>query len=181
MSFLFGVFLASPGTVSAGSYRAFTPKISVGRECITISPQRLRHHTARPLERRGLTRWPSATTAVQDQARLHSCTLTWHPSIALAACIKPGMTGSVLTAALLLASQVQLVQQDGIGADLEKPILVYLPGTDGTGNALRPQLASLLGAGFDVRSSPRQAYQLRTSVLLQGLLQGHSLTYATAA
>lgn len=114
MSFLFGVFLASPGTVSAGSYRAFTPKISVGRECITISPQRLRHHTARPLERRGLTRWPSATTAVQDQ--------------------------------------VQLVQQDGIGADLEKPILVYLPGTDGTGNALRPQLASLLGAGFDVRT-----------------------------
>lgn len=31
------------------------------------------------------------------------------------------------------------------------PLLVYLPGTDGTGNAIAPQLPGLVEAGFDVR------------------------------
>eukprot|EP00882_Tetradesmus_deserticola_P016877 GHRQ01018054.1.p1 GENE.GHRQ01018054.1~~GHRQ01018054.1.p1 ORF type:complete len:210 (+),score=17.74 GHRQ01018054.1:431-1060(+) len=33
----------------------------------------------------------------------------------------------------------------------ERPLLVFLPGTDGTGQAITPQLPGLLDAGYDVR------------------------------
>ncbi|KAF6260587.1 hypothetical protein COO60DRAFT_1625641 [Scenedesmus sp. NREL 46B-D3] len=33
-----------------------------------------------------------------------------------------------------------------------RPLLVFLPGTDGTGQAIMPQLPGLLGAGYDVRT-----------------------------
>eukprot|EP00882_Tetradesmus_deserticola_P010678 GHRQ01011279.1.p1 GENE.GHRQ01011279.1~~GHRQ01011279.1.p1 ORF type:complete len:212 (+),score=36.32 GHRQ01011279.1:431-1066(+) len=34
----------------------------------------------------------------------------------------------------------------------ERPLLVFLPGTDGTGQAITPQLPGLLDAGYDVRT-----------------------------
>ncbi len=37
----------------------------------------------------------------------------------------------------------------------ERPLLIYFPGSDGTGCSIAPQLQGLLDAGFDVRCALR--------------------------
>lgn len=47
---------------------------------------------------------------------------------------------------LILLRPVQLAAPSN-----DHPLLVYLPGSDGTGASVTPQLPSLYAAGFDVR------------------------------
>ncbi|KAL0028357.1 hypothetical protein WJX77_001655 [Trebouxia sp. C0004] len=49
-------------------------------------------------------------------------------------------------------SKVSLVRPVALENSKHKPLLLYLPGTDGTGNSIIPQLPGLVGAGFDIRS-----------------------------
>ncbi|KAA6424328.1 MAG: alpha beta hydrolase [Trebouxia sp. A1-2] len=49
-------------------------------------------------------------------------------------------------------SKVSLVRPVAVEKSTHKPLLLYLPGTDGTGNSIIPQLPGLVGAGFDIRS-----------------------------
>ncbi|DBB07863.1 TPA: hypothetical protein ACH3X3_009263 [Trebouxia sp. C0006] len=49
-------------------------------------------------------------------------------------------------------SKVSLVRPVAVENSKHKPLLLYLPGTDGTGNSIIPQLPGLVGAGFDIRS-----------------------------
>ena len=52
---------------------------------------------------------------------------------------------------LHLCVQITLTQPVAVEPAEGRPLLVYLPGTDGTGNAIAPQLPGLVGAGFDIR------------------------------
>ena len=49
---------------------------------------------------------------------------------------------------LILLRPIQLAAPSN-----DRPLLVYLPGSDGTGASVTPQLSSLYAAGFDVRCS----------------------------
>ncbi|KAK9823578.1 hypothetical protein WJX72_003968 [[Myrmecia] bisecta] len=56
-----------------------------------------------------------------------------------------------VTASSAPQPQVSLLQPVPVDASASKPLLVYFSGTDGTGNAIAPQLPGLIAAGFDVR------------------------------
>ena len=47
--------------------------------------------------------------------------------------------------------QVQLLNPVATEKLGRLPLLVYIPGSDGTGNSIAPQLPGLTAAGFDVR------------------------------
>lgn len=48
--------------------------------------------------------------------------------------------------------QIQLLHPVKVADADTRPLLVFLPGTDGTGQAITPQLPGLLAAGYDIRS-----------------------------
>ena len=45
----------------------------------------------------------------------------------------------------------KLIRPVAIAETSERPLLVYFPGSDGTGCSIAPQLQGLLDAGWDVR------------------------------
>ncbi|KAK9841300.1 hypothetical protein WJX74_003515 [Apatococcus lobatus] len=49
-------------------------------------------------------------------------------------------------------STLRLLQPTAVEQGQDKPLLLYLPSTDGTGNSLSPQLPGLVALGFDVRT-----------------------------
>ena len=74
----------------------------------------------------------------------------------------------------ILLRPVQVAAPSG-----DRPVLVYLPGSDGTGASVTPQLPGLHEAGFDVRRAPagknrvqKQGFRVRArvSILLRRLL-----------
>ena len=91
--------------------------------------------------------------------------LTLHPS--------SGPDYAIRRAQLILLRPVQLAAPSG-----DRPLLVYLPGSDGTGASITPQLPGLHEAGFDVRraaaANPAVVSGGPPFWLLQPLLGGES-------
>jgi hypothetical protein len=51
----------------------------------------------------------------------------------------------------------KLLRPVAVAEPSERPLLVYFPGSDGTGCSIAPQLQGLLDAGWDVRCALRAA------------------------
>ena len=81
----------------------------------------------------------------------------------------------------LALSQVQLLNPVATERLGQLPLLVYCPGSDGTGNSIAPQLPGLTAAGFDVRCRPRYSSCKRMHAggrLLRICLAGNGLLHS---
>lgn len=56
------------------------------------------------------------------------------------------------------ADVVKLIRPVAVAETSERPLLVYFPGSDGTGCSIAPQLQGLLDAGWDVRCVGARPY-----------------------
>ena len=82
--------------------------------------------------------------------RIHQRTMPGHISLVPATPAHHPLVRPLLTLSrvpqLILLRPVQLAAPSG-----DRPLLLYLPGSDGTGASVTPQLPGLMEAGFDIR------------------------------
>eukprot|EP00877_Chromochloris_zofingiensis_P003357 jgi/Chrzof1/13021/Cz07g16210.t1 len=86
------------------------------------------------------TRWAVQHNSVRFTKNVHVKVLTTHVR----------RSGLVCTASSS-PFKVQLLHPVKLENAQDRPLLIYLPGTDGTGQAITPQLPALLQAGYDIR------------------------------